>query len=142
VANKVFTEMCLLDEEDRENNREPHWQDMVELANRVKAYDNSIDVSYLAETNLLDDRGLLNTQGSDYGYGIAIVEEPNRAITQLRNLARGHALSQGRDYITIEDDIPILIKVVMSNASIERSLIFDILIANDGVLVPMKYANI
>ena|SRR6058998_923493 len=35
-----------------------------------------------------------DTQGSDYDYGIAIVEEPNRAITQLRNLARGHALSQ------------------------------------------------
>jgi hypothetical protein len=75
-----------------------------------------------------------DTQGSDYGYSIAIVEEPNRAITQLRNLARGHALSQGRDYITIEDDIPLLIKVVLSTASIERSSIFDILIANDGVL--------
>lgn len=79
-----------------------------------------------------------DTQGSDYGYGIAIVEEPNRAITQLRNLARGHALSQGRDYITIEDDIPLLIKVVKSTASIERSLIFDILVANGGELTTIE----
>lgn len=73
-------------------------------------------------------------QGSDYAYGTAIIEEPHRAITQLRNLARGHALSQGRDYITVDDDIAILIKVVMSTASIERSLILDVLIASNGSL--------
>jgi hypothetical protein len=33
-------------------------------------------------------------QGLDYGYRIAIVEEPRKAITLLRNLACGHALSQ------------------------------------------------
>ena len=62
-----------------------------------------------------------------------IIEEPDRAITQLRNLARGHALSKGRNYITV-DDIPLLIKVVLSTASIERVTIFDLLIKANGTL--------
>jgi hypothetical protein len=36
-----------------------------------------------------------DTQGSEYAYAMAIIEDPSRAITQLRNLARGHALSKG-----------------------------------------------
>jgi hypothetical protein len=67
------------------------------------------------------------TQGTDYDYSLPIIEEPDRAITQLRNLARGHALSQGRNYITMTD-IPLLIKVVLSTASIERVKVFDLLI--------------
>jgi hypothetical protein len=51
-----------------------------------------------------------DTQGSNYGYGMAIKEECDRAITQLYNLARGHALSGGRNYITF-DDIPLIIKL-------------------------------
>jgi hypothetical protein len=73
------------------------------------------------------------TQGSDYSYSIPTIEEPGRAITQLRNLARGHALSKGRNHITSED-IPIVIKVVLSTASIERATIFGVLIAAKGTL--------
>ncbi|MGI8832369.1 MAG: bifunctional DNA primase/polymerase, partial [Nitrososphaeraceae archaeon] len=73
------------------------------------------------------------TQGMNYGYSTPIIEEPDRAITQLRNLARGHALSKGRNYITI-DDVPLLIKVVLSTASIERVTIFDLLIKSNGIL--------
>ena len=72
-----------------------------------------------------------DTQGTEYDYSLPIIEEPDRAITQLRNLARGHALSQGRNYITVAD-IPILIKVVLSTASIERVKIFDLLIKSEG----------
>jgi hypothetical protein len=71
------------------------------------------------------------SQGLDYSYGTAIIEQPERAITQLRNLARGHALSQGRIFITIED-LPLPIKVVLSTASLDRVNIFDLLIANNG----------
>jgi len=73
------------------------------------------------------------TQGSDYAYTIATIEEPDRAITQLRNLARGHASSQGRNYITIED-IPLIVKVVLSTASVERVVIFNLLLAHKGSL--------
>lgn len=64
-----------------------------------------------------------HSQGSEYAYTIATIEEPHRAITQLRNMTRGHALSQGRNYIT-KEDTPIVIKVVLSTASIERVTIF------------------
>ena len=74
-----------------------------------------------------------DTQGSGYAYGLANIEDPSRAITQLSNLARGHALSQGREYITLAD-IPIIANVVLSTASIERVTIFQLLISNNGNL--------
>jgi len=73
------------------------------------------------------------SQGSNYGYTSASLEDPNRAITQLKNLARGHALSQGRTNVTMQD-IPLLIKVVLSTASKERVILFDHLLENDGTL--------
>jgi hypothetical protein len=73
------------------------------------------------------------SQGLDYAYATARIEDPQRAITQLRNLARGHALSQGRTWITIED-LPLPLKVVLSTASIDRTNIFRLLIANDATL--------
>jgi hypothetical protein len=73
------------------------------------------------------------TQGSDYGYTIPIVEDPSRATTQLYNLARGHALSQGRNYVT-KEDLPIVLKVVLSTGPVERTSLLDKLIADDGDL--------
>lgn len=72
------------------------------------------------------------TQGSDYSYTIANID-PSRVMTQLRNISRGHALSQGRDYITLED-IPIVVNVVLSTASMEQVRIFELLIAYKGGL--------
>jgi hypothetical protein len=74
-----------------------------------------------------------DTQGSEYGYTLPIIEEPNRAMRQLVNLARGHTLLKGRNYVNIED-IPMIVKVVLSTAPIERVTMFDILLAHDGVL--------
>jgi hypothetical protein len=74
------------------------------------------------------------TQGSDYAYAPPIIEEPDRAATQLFNLARGHALNEGRNYITMAD-IPMLIKVVLSTAPLGRAIIFDLLLQHGGKLV-------
>ncbi len=74
-----------------------------------------------------------DSQGSDYAYTFPTIEEPQRAITQLMNLARGHVLSLGRNHITI-GDIPLLIKVVLSTASKERVILFDHLLENNGKL--------
>jgi DNA-binding transcriptional ArsR family regulator len=69
------------------------------------------------------------TQGLDYAYSTPYIENPKRAIQQLFNLARGHALSQGRDYITVDDDLPIVVKVVLSGAaSIERVKVLNALL--------------
>jgi hypothetical protein len=73
------------------------------------------------------------TQGSDYAYTLPTIEEPDRAIQQLTNLAKGHAISQGRNYTTLAD-IPMIINVVLSTASKERVSIFDLLLANNGTL--------
>jgi DNA-binding transcriptional ArsR family regulator len=74
------------------------------------------------------------SQGSDYAYTLPRIEEPDRANQQLYNLARGHALSQGRNYIAI-DDIPLVIKVVLSTAPLERAVVFEYLISRpDGRL--------
>jgi hypothetical protein len=81
------------------------------------------------------------TQGSDYAYALPIIEEPDRAITQLKNLARGHALSRGRNHITLED-IPIVIKTVLSTASRERVILFDKLLENDGLLDSIQIREI
>ena len=78
-----------------------------------------------------------NTQGSDYAFETPIIEEPDRAMTQLYNLARGHALSQGRTYITL-DDIPLIIKVVLSTAPRDRVILFDKLLENNGILDSVK----
>lgn len=60
-----------------------------------------------------------DAQGSEYAYSIATIEDSSRAITQLKNLAKGHALSQGRNYIALTD-IPLIVQVVLSTASLER----------------------
>jgi hypothetical protein len=75
-----------------------------------------------------------DTQGSDYGYTLPTIEEPDRAMQQLANLARGHALLTGRNYITSDEDLPMIVKVVLSTAPIERVTIFDILLAHNGEL--------
>ncbi len=74
-----------------------------------------------------------DTQGSDYGYSIPTNEYPKRAQTSLNNLAAGHALIYGRTSITM-DDIPIIVKTVLSTAPIERVKIFDLLINSKGRL--------
>lgn len=73
------------------------------------------------------------SQGTDYAYATAMKEEPDRAMEQLRNIARGFALSKGRNYIT-KEDVSLPIKVVLSTASIDRVNIFDLLIAHKGTL--------
>jgi hypothetical protein len=71
--------------------------------------------------------------GSSYAYSNKIIEEPWRANQQLYNLARGHALITGRNYITM-DDVPLLIKVVLSTAPIARVAVFDLLLGYGGTL--------
>jgi hypothetical protein len=72
-------------------------------------------------------------QPKEFIHGIPKIEDSRRAMQQLYNLARGHALSYGRNFIRIED-IGIILKVVLSTGSIERVLILDLLIANNGSL--------
>jgi len=80
------------------------------------------------------------SQGINYAYATATVEEPNRAIRQLTNLARGQALSQGRNYI-IKNDISLVIKVVLSTASTERVRVFQTLLNFGGTLTTAQISD-
>lgn len=71
--------------------------------------------------------------GDEYVHGTPIKEEPDRAIEQLRNMARGHAVFMGRNHIA-KEDLSLPVKVVLSTASIDRVNIFSLLIEKKGTL--------
>lgn len=95
-------------------------------------------ISILAQT-LSKLRGTIktwntvNSGGSNYNYEIPIIEEPTRAFQSLYNLARGHAILYGRNYVT-EEDLWVVIAVALSSASKERVELFRLLIENQGEL--------
>lgn len=62
-----------------------------------------------------------------------IREDASRAVISLRNLAIGHAISQGRDSINLQD-IPIVVKVALSTTTAPRAKVFDLLIKNSREL--------
>ena len=72
-------------------------------------------------------------RGADYAYASENIENVKRVMTQLFNLARAHALSQGRLHITIDGDLPLIIKVVGPSGagSIERVKLLDFLLSGD-----------
>jgi hypothetical protein len=123
------------DDDINENNNSPikiEWDD-------AKYKEKALRIIIILANLLALLRGILqtweikDTQGTEYSYSLPIIEEPDRAITQLRNLARGAALTRGRNYITVEE-IPLIIKVVLTTASIERVRILDLLLNADGKL--------
>jgi hypothetical protein len=66
-------------------------------------------------------------EGQDYDTDFPTIEDPSRAVILLRNIAIGHAVSQGRNRINLED-IPIVIKVALSTAPVRRVKVLDLLI--------------
>jgi hypothetical protein len=70
-------------------------------------------------------------EGSDIGFSPSLPEHPQRAAEILFNLAKGHALLYGRNFVTMHD-IPIVVKTVLSTAQIDRVKIFSLLLANKG----------
>ncbi|MGH9953455.1 MAG: hypothetical protein ACRD5J_17695, partial [Nitrososphaeraceae archaeon] len=106
-----------------------HPEDDNELAHRIIIRLTIMLAHLRATVSVWDTSG----QGSDYSYTLANIEDPSRAMTQMRNLARGHALSQGRTSISM-DDIPIIIHTVLSTATIERVRLFELLVKHKGIL--------
>lgn len=68
---------------------------------------------------------------SEYSYALPNPEDPGRAATSLYNLTRGHALTHGRNCITM-NDLDLAVKVALSTASQERVALFDVLLAKNG----------
>ena len=62
----------------------------------------------------------------------AIIEEPDRCITALYSMMRGHALLQCRRHIAMED-LPVIIDVALSSAPWDRILAFAYVLSKDNV---------
>jgi hypothetical protein len=70
-------------------------------------------------------------EGSDIGYSPSLPEHPQRAAEILFNVAKGHALLYGRNFVTMQD-VQIVVKTVLSTAQIDRVKVFSLLLANEG----------
>jgi hypothetical protein len=119
-------------EPDANNNKKVKWDYSKNDKEALKIIAGMGDLlSYLrcvAKVYITDD-----SQGSNYSYTISPREVPRRAIKVLTNLARGHAILEGRNHITMKD-IPIVVKTATDSAQVERVSLFSLLIANKGKL--------
>jgi hypothetical protein len=64
---------------------------------------------------------------SDYNYNQPVIEHPFRLGNILNNLARGHAIIQGRTSIN-EDDLKVVIEVGLSSMPDDRRRVLDLLL--------------
>ncbi|HYZ49361.1 MAG TPA: hypothetical protein VE593_00630 [Nitrososphaeraceae archaeon] len=73
--------------------------------------------------------------GTDIGYSPSLPEHPQGAAEILFNLSKGHALLYGRNYVTMQD-IPVVVKTVVSSAQIDRVKIISLLLADGQNWLP------
>jgi hypothetical protein len=64
---------------------------------------------------------------TEYNYNQPIIEHPSRLSNILYNLARGHAITQGRDNLN-EDDLKVVIEVGLSSMPDDRRRVLDLLL--------------
>jgi hypothetical protein len=70
---------------------------------------------------------------TEYEYKVPMVERPKRVMQILYNIARGHALLYGRNYV-IKEDVKILVPIVFSSMPDDRRRMWNLLIDNDDYL--------
>ncbi len=126
--------------EEIEEEQEASVGHIAQLANLLAPLRGTVYVSESRFSNRKYFNNISNPQqqqqieGQDYDTDFPTIEDPSRAVVLLRNIAIGHALSQGRDHINLKD-IPIVIKVALSTAPVRRVKILDLLLkSNNGEL--------
>ena len=113
---------------------------LANLRGHVIVYESNEHPDFLPTVENNNSNNYYSSHNSGFSHRLPIIENPSRAAQQLYNLARGHALSYGRNYIT-KDDVLLIIKVVLSTSLIERVLILDLLIANKGTLTTSQITD-
>jgi len=73
-------------------------------------------------------------------YSTPTIEHADRAITALCNLARGHAIIQGRKQLSVKD-LPLLIEVTLGSAPFDRVNAFKYLLQNGGTATTSDLMN-
>ncbi|MBU0756872.1 MAG: toprim domain-containing protein [Nanoarchaeota archaeon] len=72
-----------------------------------------------------------------YGYNSPLIEKPERIITLLSILAKGHAISENRDKITI-DDMSTVVNIAMSSMPDVRRKFFILILKKKDALVSIE----
>lgn len=79
------------------------------------------------------DCNFITLDESDYDTDYPIIEDPSRAVVLLRNLALASAISQGRNFINL-DDMSLIINVALSTTTRARSELIKLLLKHGGEL--------
>jgi hypothetical protein len=66
-----------------------------------------------------------------YNFSTPLIEGPQRAMSLLYALARGHALVHGRDQLTA-DDLPVVARAALESTPNDRRAVMRLLLANKG----------
>lgn len=113
---------------------------LAHIRGHVEVFSSSNNDDLIPIGNINTSQNTSNTYCEGFSHRLPTIEKPHRANQQLYNLARGHALSYGRNYIT-KEDIFLVIKVVLSTCSIERVLVLDLLISHKGTLTTSQITS-
>ena len=68
--------------------------------------------------------------GEEYQFKIPVKEEPERVISHLYDIARGHAVAYNRNYITM-DDARVVIEVALSSCPFDRYKLLELFVKTD-----------
>jgi len=117
---------------DTENNSEEVFDKIIKLAMVLAKLRATVPTWHTSESD---------SSGSNYNYEMPIIEDPNRASSAFYNLARGHAILFGRNYIT-KEDLDVVIPVALSSAPKERVELFKLLIQNNGKLTSADFIEV
>ncbi|HZD33831.1 MAG TPA: hypothetical protein VE130_01385, partial [Nitrososphaeraceae archaeon] len=117
--------------EEIEGGQDKSIEYIAEIARLLARLRGTVDIRQFI--NLTAGREPNSILGPEYYLEEPIREDASRAVILLRNLAIGHAISQGRDSISLQD-IPIVVRVAFSTTAAPRAKVFDLLIKNNGEL--------
>lgn len=120
-----------------EEGQDKSIEHIAQLANMLASLRGTVSVSqskYVNHKNYNENNSPQQPRqadGQDYDTDIPTTEIASRATILLRNLAIGHAISQGRDHLILED-VPIAVEVALSTSPIRRVKLLDLLIKSDN----------
>jgi hypothetical protein len=104
---------------------------------RAVAWTRAYTASTKKTTREGDKEEIIETEDSEYSFNTNLFEEQGRANRQHYNLALGHALSMGRACIAMED-IPIITRVTLSTAPLNRHRVFEELLKKEGAIITTR----
>ncbi|MGH9983137.1 MAG: hypothetical protein ACRD8W_04180 [Nitrososphaeraceae archaeon] len=66
ILNYVHHALCNLDRKDRKKGRKPKWQSLEDIVKQMKGFGITLEVWYLADYMLQEERGLIERHPKDF----------------------------------------------------------------------------